>query len=119
MLGQSWLRPWFLSTLRFDRRDPSRSRARDDDSRSESSLLGRLLLAGDRLAARPLAGPRIRVRALAAHGQVAAVPHTAIAADVHQALDVHGDVAAQVPLDLDVVSDDLSNPDDLVLGKVF
>src|SRR5262245_29180925 len=51
-------------------------------------LLGEdLLLAGHRLH-RALPGARVGVRALAAHRQTAAVAEAAIAADVHQHLDV-------------------------------
>src|SRR5262249_24982647 len=47
------------------------------------------------------------------------VARAAVAADVHQPLDVDRDVAAQVALDLDVVGDHLADPDDLLLGEVL
>src|SRR5262249_30673730 len=59
----------------------------------------RLLLHHDALA-RPLAGARVRVSALATHGQALAVADAAVGADVHQPLDVHRDLAPQVALDL-------------------
>src|SRR5205814_10135230 len=73
-------------------------------------LLRGLLLAGDRLFARALAGASVRVRALATDRKIAAVPHPPVTPDVHQPLDVHGDVPAQVAFDLDVVGDDLAYP---------
>src|SRR5262249_16007846 len=61
-------------------------------------LLGDLLLAGD--GARPaLAGSRVGMCALAADREALAVPQPAIAAEVHEALDVHRHFAAQVALD--------------------
>ena len=50
--------------------------------------------------ARALAGARVGVRALAAHRQALAVAQAAVAAEVHQALDVHRDLAAQIAFDL-------------------
>src|ERR1700723_2017924 len=51
------------------------------------------------LLARSLAGTGIGARALAAHRQPLAMPDASIAAQVHQALDVHGHLAAQITLD--------------------
>src|ERR1700760_684236 len=51
------------------------------------------------LLARALACARIGARALAAHRQALAMPNTAIAAEIHQTLDVHGHLAPQVTLD--------------------
>ena len=42
----------------------------------------------------------------------------AIGADLHQALDVHADLAAEVALDLELAVDDLAEAVDLVLGQV-
>src|SRR6266545_4697957 len=73
-------------------------------AREPSGLLlgrrGALLL--DRLPPRPLARAGIRVRALAADRQPAAVAQPAIAAEVHQPLDRHRHVAPQIALDLDL-----------------
>src|ERR671920_1640879 len=52
-------------------------------------LLGHLLLAGDR-AAWTLLGACVGVRPLTANRETAAMPDTAIGANVHQSLDVHG-----------------------------
>src|SRR5262249_45417722 len=49
-------------------------------------------------AARPFARARVRVGARAAQGGVPAVPHAAVRADLHQALDVQRDLLAQVAL---------------------
>src|ERR1700748_2469355 len=57
-------------------------------------LLGHFLLAGDGLG-RPLAGAGVGVGALAADRQALAVTQAAIAAQVHQALDVHCHVRGQ------------------------
>src|SRR6266540_4719925 len=54
------------------------------------------LLLRDGALARALARARVGLGALSAHGQVAAVPHAAPAADLHQPLDVHRDFLAQV-----------------------
>src|SRR5580704_16434649 len=62
---------------------------------SSAILLGHFLLAGDRLG-RPLAGTGIGVGTLAADRQVLAVTQAPVAAQIHQALDVHGGVAAQI-----------------------
>src|SRR5215472_14234518 len=52
------------------------------------ALSALLLFAGDRTR-RAFAGPGIRVGALAAHRQPSAMAQAAIAAEIHQALDVH------------------------------
>src|SRR5437764_8434355 len=84
--------------------------------RRGSSLLGFLALLGflllshssclsggcvqlDRLLARTLTGTFVGARALAAHRQSAAVADPAVAAEVHQAFDVHRHFAAQVAFD--------------------
>src|ERR1700691_133322 len=53
------------------------------------------LLAGDRLG-RTLAGACVGVGALPANRQAAAVTQPAIAAEIHQPLDVHRDFAPQI-----------------------
>src|SRR5262249_19561780 len=58
--------------------------------------------------ARPLAGTRIRVRTLAADRQTLAVAQTAIASEVHQALDVHRHLATQIALDFELRLDDVA-----------
>src|SRR3989442_9371965 len=63
-------------------------------------------------------------RALAAHGQAAAMPLAAVGADLGQALDVHRDLTAQVTFDEDVFRarhpiDDLAQARDLFLAQVL
>src|SRR3712207_763623 len=81
-------------------------------------LLPRLLLAGDGHALRPLAGARVGLRLLPAHGQPAAMAQAAVAADLHQALDVLGALAPQIALDREVGVDEVAELRDLVLGEV-
>src|SRR5476651_163683 len=80
-------------------------------------LLGHFLLAGDRLG-RPLAGAGIGVGALTADRQALAVTQAPVAAQIHQALDVHRHVAAQIALDQKVAVDDFADLDDFGLGQV-
>src|SRR3954453_21112943 len=66
---------------------------------SQSLLLGRrLLLAGDRGALRALAGTRVGLGALAVDRQPAAVSIAAVGADLLQALDALGALAAKIAL---------------------
>src|SRR5579883_56452 len=67
-----------------------------------------LLLAGDRLG-RALARARIGVGALAAHRQATAMTQAAIAAEVHQPLDVDAGLAAKVALHNIVAVDDFAD----------
>src|SRR5262249_51162626 len=62
---------------------------------------------------------RVGVRALAAHGQVPAVAHPAVGADLHQALDVHGDLLAQVALHVAFLIDDLGDAAGLFFREVL
>src|SRR5262245_45832140 len=80
-------------------------------------LSGGLLLAGNRPSL-ALARARVGVRALAAHGQAAAVPQAAVAAQIHQALDVHGDIAPQVAFHDVVAVDRLTKLQHLGVGQV-
>ena len=52
---------------------------------------------------RSLAGARIGAGALAAHGQIAAMAQTAIAADLDQPLDIHLHFAAQIAFDFEIL----------------
>src|SRR6202035_488766 len=63
-------------------------------------------------------------RALAAHGQGAAVADPAVGADLDQALDVHGDLAPEVTLDQDLLGageaiDDLAEAPHLLVRQVL
>src|SRR5690606_38883276 len=66
-----------------------------------------LLLACDGLR-RALAGAGVGVRALTANRQRTAVTQAAVAAEVHQALDVHRNFTTQVAFDLVVAVDRLT-----------
>src|ERR671936_272205 len=74
--------------------NPPGARAARCATFSHTRLLLRrgLLAAGDRLLG-SLAHAGVGARPLAMHGQAAAVAHTAIAADLHQPLDVQVDLA--------------------------
>src|SRR5690606_35874932 len=76
-----------------------------------------LLLACDRLC-RTLAGTRIGMRALTANRQAAAMTQAAIAAEIHQAFDVHRGLAAQIAFDVIVAVDRLADLDDFGIGKL-
>src|SRR5690554_1680702 len=86
---------------------------------SSDPLLPRGLLLAGHGAARALAGARVGLGGLSAHGQAAAVAQAAVAADVHEALDVQLHLAAQVALDLVVAVHDLAQAGDLGLGEVL
>jgi hypothetical protein len=73
-----------------------------------SHLTSYFLLAGDRLGG-TFAGAGVGVGALAADRQALAVTQAAIAAQVHQALDVHRHFTAQVALDQEVAVDDFAD----------
>src|SRR5262245_44632992 len=77
-----------------------------------------LLLAGDRLG-RPLARARVGVGALAAHRQTATMTQAAIAAEVHQTLDVDADLTTQVALDEIVAVDHFANLEDFLVGQLI
>src|SRR5437764_7173785 len=76
-----------------------------------------LLLAGDRLG-RPLAGARIGMGALTAHRQAAAMTQAAIAAKIHQPLDVHSGLATQVALDHIVAVDHFTNLQHFLIAQL-
>src|SRR5581483_2539695 len=82
------------------------------------SALHRFLL-GDRALARAFARPRVGARALAVHGQAAAVAHAAVAADFHQPLDVHRDLLAEVALDAALLLDHPADLPHVVLGEIL
>src|SRR5580658_1862314 len=76
------------------------------------------LLIGHGAAPRTLAGARVGVSALAAHGQAAPVPQAAVGAHLDVALDVHRDFLAQVALDGAFLFQNLADPIDFVLGQI-
>src|SRR5215831_9697565 len=80
-------------------------------------LLPGLLLAGHGLLL-ALPGAGIGLRALAVHGQPAAVPDALIAPDLDLAPDVSLHLTAQVTFDLVVGVDPVPEPDELVVAEV-
>src|SRR5262249_34388323 len=96
---------------------PRRLRALSPYRSSPSALRRGHLLAGHGLA-RALTGARVRVRALAAHRQVPAVTHAAIAAEVDEPLDVLRNLAPEVAFDLEVRVDLAADLVDLVVCQV-
>ena len=62
--------------------------------------------------------PRIRARALAPGRHAPAMSETAVAPDIHQALDVHRDFTTQVTLDPHLLVDDFTNAVDLVVRQI-
>src|SRR5919198_5868782 len=110
VLMWAWPTAMFLRTRR-------RVRPRVAGLLGGATLLGRLLAAADGLL-RALARAAVRLRALAVDGQAAAVPDPAVGADLAQALDRLRALAAQVPLDLEVLVDVLAELLDLLVGEV-
>ena len=76
------------------------------------------LLATTHSSPRTTPRPRIGARALTARRHAPPMSHTAIASDVHQALDVHCDFATEVTLDPHLFVDDFANPVDFVIGQI-
>ena len=63
-------------------------------------------------------GSRVRAGPLTARRHAAAMAKAAIAADIHQALDIHGDFPTEVALDSHLLVDDLAQAIDLVVRQV-
>ena len=78
-----------------------------------------LLLLRDRALARAFPRACVGASPLAARRQVAAVPEPAIAADLHQPLDVHRDFLAEVALDATHFFDHAADLPHVVLGEVL
>src|SRR5439155_16618846 len=76
-----------------------------------------LLLAGDRLG-RALARARVGVGALAAHRQAATMTQAAIAAEVHQPLDVDAGLTAKVAFDEIVTVDHFADLQDFLVAQL-
>src|SRR5689334_4001369 len=69
--------------------------------------------------ARALPRARIRARPLPPRRQVAPVPQTAVAADLHQPLDVHRDLLAEVTLDATHFLDHPADLADVVFRQIL
>src|SRR6266550_2571711 len=91
---------------------------------ADDFFLGHLLLClsllahADRLT-RATAGARVGPGALSAHGQAAPVAQPAIGPDLHQALDVERDLAAQLAFDLGFLVEDVAEAADLLVVEVL
>src|SRR3954451_14329979 len=85
---------------------------------AKALLAAGLLLAGDG-ALGSLAGTRVRLGALAVHGQATTVTDALVAADLDLAADVGGDLAAEVTLHLPGAFDVVAERDELVVGQVL
>src|SRR5438105_9686817 len=81
-------------------------------------LLRGLLAHPDRLA-RSSTGAGVRPRALTANWQAAAMPQSPVGADLHQALDIQRDLAAQLTFDLRFLVDHVPQPADLIAVAVL
>ena len=81
-------------------------------------LAGSLLLAGNGLLG-ALAGTGILLSVLTADRQATTVTNTAIAADLHQTLDIQAHLTAEVTLNLQVVLDVVTELADLILGEIL
>src|SRR5271163_1408761 len=82
--------------------EPFRTGNRPRRLPSHHLCLALFLLAGDRLG-RPLAGACVGMGPLPADRKAAAMTQPAVAAKVHQPLDIHGNFAPQIALD-DIVA---------------
>src|SRR5579872_6158282 len=69
-------------------------------------------------ARRPFAGARIGVRALTTDWKPAAVPKTPVAAEIHQALYVHRDFAAEIAFNHIFAVDGLADLNDLIFRQI-
>src|SRR5260370_42613856 len=76
-----------------------------------------LLLAGDRLG-RTLARARVGMGTLATHRQSAAMTQAAIAAEIHQTLDVHAGLTPQVTFDHIVAVDHFTNLQHFLIAQL-
>src|SRR6267154_803684 len=77
-----------------------------------------LLLCRDRATARALAGARISVRALTAHGKIPAVANAAIRLNFNQPADIHLDLFAEIAFHPAFLLDGLANVVDFLFGQV-
>src|SRR6266481_4572692 len=76
-----------------------------------------LLLAGDRLG-RPLARTRVGMGTLTTHRQSAAMTQAAIAAEIHQPLDVDTGLAAQIAFDHIVAVDHFADLQNFLIAQL-
>src|SRR6516164_2840504 len=84
----------------------------------QMSLLHVLFLLAGNWFGRTFAGPSVGMGALSAHRKSAPVAQAAIAAEIHQPLDIHGDFAPQIALDDVIAVDHLAQLQDFLIGKL-
>src|SRR3990172_6929684 len=77
------------------------------------------LLLRDRSLAWPLARAGVGARPLAARRGAGAVPRPAERADLHEALDVHRDLLAEIPFDAARLLDHPAHPPHVVVGQIL
>jgi hypothetical protein len=63
-------------------------------------------------------GSRIRARPLPSSRHPAPMTQAAITSDIHQSLDIHGDLSSQVALYTHLFIDDFANPVDFVIRQI-
>src|SRR5256885_1492746 len=97
----------------------TRRRPRPRAGRCCATLLLHLLLPGHLHPLRTLTRTSVRLRALAVHGQAAAVADALVGADLHQPLDVLGPLTAQVALHRQALVDGVAQFAHLVVGQVL
>ncbi len=86
--------------------------------RARQPLYDLALLATAHGSPRTTPRPRVGACALTTRRHASSMSKTAVAPDVHQALDVHCDFATQIALDPHLFVDDLANPVDLVISQI-
>ena len=64
-------------------------------------------------------GPGVRVGPLTAYRKPAAMPETTVTPDVHETLDVHGDLGAQSTLDLEGPFNLFSQKIDVLVAQIL
>src|ERR1044071_6570533 len=98
-------------------RSPFEAAQHATDTTRLSVLRRGFLLAGNGFG-RTLAGAGVGVGALAADRQALAVTQTAIAAEIHQALDVDGNLAPQIAFDHVIAVDHFTDLQDFLVGQL-
>src|SRR3989338_5523005 len=80
-------------------------------------LRNHLLFTGDR-SPRTFLGPCVGMGALTAYRQTLAMTPAAVGPDVHEPLDVHGDLGPQRTFDFDFPLDNLAESRDFGIGQI-
>src|SRR5215217_8648083 len=108
-----------IANCRFGERLPAPSKLAIGNRQSAMVLfLAGCLLLRDGCASRTFTRASVCMRSLASDRKCAAMSQPAIAADVHQPLDVHLDALAKVAFDLSLRFQDGTNPAELVFTQI-